>query len=300
MSNILIDRKWVESGNISWGGAWAWLTATLTPAADRTSITLKVTLDSYGFYPKDQTDGSGCNSFYLFGFVPKRGDAWSGSRDGYYNRRGTAQSGSYDLDQFNTKDANKVWADIAEAIDPNYTSTVSGHLIFGLLVPADTDPAFFDPDGLTSTGTPRTITISTDPNNDYDANGNYIGSRPVLVAGNRFWNYGLPLFDGDEGFIPSASVAYGDRIVEVWSFTTDDRDEPILFDYFPGAIKKSTTWQSHNRTAGPDQPGRVAIRVNNSWRDCKNQFGTANPADNKGNIRSSGSWTRQALIGQNQ
>lgn len=299
MSNILIDKEWIESGNISWGGAWAWLTATYTPSADHTSITLSVHLDDWGFYTPDRTDGSGANSFYLFGFVPMRGDAWS-SGDGYYNRRGAQGTpGTDDYYQFTTKSANDIWADIAEAIDPNYTSTVSGHLVFGLIVPADGSAAFFDPDGLDASTRSKTITIATNPSTDYDANGKYIGSKPILVAGNRFWNFGDPPFDGSEGFIPSASVSTGDRIVEVWSYTADSRG-PILWDYFPGAIKKSTTWQSHNRTAGPDQPGRVAIRVNGSWRDCKNQFGTANPADNKGNIRSSGSWTRQALIGQNQ
>lgn len=300
MSNIYIDRQWIESGSTSWGGAWAWLTATLTPAADHTSLTLSVKLDDWDIYPPDKTDGSGANSFYLFGFVPKRGDAWAGDADGYYNRRGTARGNAEDTMQFNTKSASVIWADIAEAVDPDYTNTVSEHLIFGLIVPCDGDSAFFDGDGLTYTDQTRTITIATDPINDYDANGKYIGSKPVLVAGNRFWNYGSPPFDGSEGFIPSASVSGGDRIVEVWSYTADDRGEPILYDYFPGAIKKSSSWESHNRTAGPDQPGRVAIRVSGSWRDCKNQFGSSAPADNKGNIRKSGSWIRQDLIGDHQ
>ena len=305
MSNIYIDRKWVSSGNVSWGGARAWLTATLTPNSDRTSLTLKVKLDNYEFYDK-VASGSGCNSWYLFAFVPMRGASaayasFHNNPDlkGYYHRQGTAHGSSEDEAQFNTLNEDVVWADIAEAVDDNYESTVSGHLVVGLLVPCTSAAAFFDSAGLSSVNQEKTFTIATNPSTDYDANGKYIGSKPILVAGNRFWNFGSPPFDGDEGFIPSDSVSGGDRIVEVWAFEDDDHHQPILFDYFPGAIKKSTSWESHNRTAGPDQPGRVAIKSGSDWIDCKNQFGSSAPADNKGNIRKSGSWTRQDLIGEN-
>lgn len=65
-----------------------------------------------------------------------------------------------------------------------------------------------------------------------------------------------------------------------------------LIDYFPLAIRKSSLWQSCNRSGGS-----VQIRKSGGWRDCKNSEGEG--ATSTVHQRKSGLWTVAPKIGLN-
>lgn len=135
----------------------------------------------------------------------------------------------------------------------------------------------------------RTITLTSE---DFDQSGNYVGP-PLLAYTQRYLYTSSSSMTDDWGTYVAASST--DRMAYAGTFTMIDFAD---FRYHPGAIKKSTGWESHNRP----NDGKAMIRKSNTWASSENTEiwnNLLSAPDNDGFIRKSGSWIRQNPIGNN-
>lgn len=128
------------------------------------------------------------------------------------------------------------------------------------------------------------------------------------VGGTKSWTIPLTSNDWNPDGSLKEKVLIGNaqRGINDGSYPSNPLNQPIVtsyladsvslsdfdWNYFPMAIRKSSDWESLNRSGGSLQ-----IRKNSSWRDCKNNVMVA--SDNTVHIRKNAAWERAALTGNN-